>query len=297
MFKKAIVYTLGDKAREIHNNLQEAISTIEMYKFSECTSVQKKSMGFSKTPLGNYVDEVNGDVYLCVTTQTKSANKHQVESILADKITKWKEGVLSQNTDLSEEGLEPSKGVLRDLKLDAELEVLVNTYPNSPSTVAVMFRKNGQVVVEGNHTSAEAVLGLVRKVLGSLPAVVLETNTPVSDLLDSFVSDEVDDTISLGNKAVFFTQDELKVSLNNGSLYQSEAQDFIKDGMMTDSLEVVRDGMISTTLRSNGVFDAIKFSKDLTCEYEDGDKAGTFLVEAKELCTLVDDIVGRLNKD
>lgn len=304
MFKKAVVYTLGDKATEVRDSVLEAESVFDKYHFTEIPteSAMKSSIGFTKTPLGNYVDENNGDIFVCVTSQTKSANTHEVNDTLKAKIENFKDVAIQQQLAdkvPAEEIVipEPDKKLLKQLKDEAMMEVLTHTYPKEYKTATVMFRKNGQVVVDGNHNSAEKALGLIRKALGSLPCVPMETDLELSDLLDEFVANEINDVITLGEKAIFETAEDRKIQIAGNSLYQSEGQDFIKEGIMASAVEIVRDGMITCLLRENHVFDTIKFSEDLTGEFEGDDNMGTFLIQAAELCSLIDDIHGRLTEE
>lgn len=304
MFSKVVCYTIKpEKVNEIRQAILTAENTFEKFKFTQCTASQKKSVGFVPTPLGQYVDQNNGDIFLTFCMQKKCPNKWDVTETITRKVKNWQNSLVEQATDsgateeeLRELDLEPNKKLMKEFKQEAEAEVLQErTYPQEPKTQQIIIKQNGVVIVEGNFNMAEEALNLTRKVLGSFPAVPREFDGSVGDLLDSFVRDEVNDIITLGNKALFVTQEERKVQVSGESVYGSEAQDFIKeDGMMTTAVEIVRDGMIICLMRDSMVFDSIKFSDDLTEGFEEEDKIGTFLVCVSELEKLVEDIFGRL---
>ncbi|QXN60188.1 hypothetical protein KUA24_121 [Vibrio phage HNL01] len=305
MFSKVMVYTLReDVITQVRNAIKDANVTFEKFKFTQCTEMQKKSVGFVPTPLGNFVDENNGDIFLTFCSQKKAPNRWDIQQTLDRKVDNWKAGIIEQEVNkgscveaMMGLDLTPNKKIIKEFKSEAEVEVLQRTYPTEPKTQQMIIKPNGVLIVEGNPNGAEEAIGLVRKVLGSFPAIPREFEGSVGDLLDSFVSEEINETITLGNKALFVTPEERKVQVSGESVYGSEAQDFVKkDGMMTTAVEIQYDGMISCLMRDSMTFDAIKFSEELTEDFEEADTAGTFLVCASELSKLVEDIYGRLTE-
>lgn len=294
-FKKVTLYTLGDKTLGIRKTVLENADVIAKYSFSECSATQKKSVGFTPTIFGEFVSEDSqGNIHLLFKSQTKNPNKNEVNYILDKKIDDWKvEAILQGKTPDDDGDLIPNKKEMKALKEVAEYEVLQSTFPQEAKVNHLMIRRDGMLLVDGNYKAADDILGLLRKSLGSLPCVPVETDVAPADLLDEWIEKSVNDKITLGEKAIFATPQDGKVQVSGESIDSEECRDFLKDGFMATAVEADYDGMVTFLLRDTLEFDAIKFSDELKDQAE-GDEVGSFMLQTKELNAMVNDVLGRL---
>ncbi len=296
-FTKAVVFTLKDKAQEIRNAIVENSDTFAMYKFSTCSATQKKSIGFSRTVFGEFVHtDAKGDIHMVYTHQSKTPNPNEVNFHLDVNVVKWKTEAELAGKEPNEDGeLLPSKRELKELKELAEYNVLQTTFPKEEKHVPIVITKDGTVIVGENYKIAEDALSLIRKALGSLPCFPVIPETPVADLLDDWIAKAVNDKITLGEKATFYTQADGKVTVSGESIDSDECRKLLKDGMMPTAVEVNYDGVLDCLLRDTLVFDSLKFSSELQDQAE-GDEQGSFLLQVKELQALINDVLGRLKE-
>ena len=262
----------------------------ESFKFSPCGELDKSKMGFvTNIVSGNYVDEINveGNTFFVVTCRIQ---KKQPEKYLVDEYVELKRIQYVVDT----EGKEPEKALLKEWKNDGFDYYLRQTFPKKPVDFTIAVRNDGVVFVEGKSSQAESNCALVRKALGTFPVTALETEVAVTDLLDEMVEKRINDTITLGDKVELVDQEDIKHSLTKGSVYSSDAADYVKDGMMVTGLGLNYDGMLSFFLNEDLVFDALKFDKDLLGE--DPTDAGSFIIKLGEVNKAVNDILGRLKK-
>lgn len=262
----------------------------EAFKFSPCGELDKSKMGFvTNVVSGSYVDEINveGNTFLVVSLRLQ---KKQPEKYLVDEYVELKRIQYVVDT----EGKEPEKALLKEWKNDGFDYYLRQTFPKKPVDFTIAVRNDGVVFVEGKSAQAESNCALVRKALGTFPVTALETEVAVTDLLDEMVEKRINDTITLGDKVELVDQEDIKHSLTKGSVYSSDAAEYVKDGMMVTGLGLNYDGMLSFFLNEDLVFDALKFDKDLLGE--DSTDAGSFIIKLGEVNKAVNDILGRLKK-
>lgn len=263
----------------------------EAFKFSPCGALDKSKMGFvTNVVSGNYVDEINveGNTFFVVTCRIQ---KKQPEKYLVDDYVELKRVQYRVDTDK-----EPEKSLLKEWRQEGFDYYLRQTFPKKPVDFTIAVRKEGDLVfVEGKGNQAESNCALVRKALGTFPVTALETDVAVTDLLDEMVEKRINDTITLGDKVELVDQEDIKHSLTKGSVYSSDAAEYVKDGMMVTGLGLNYDGMLSFFLNEDLVFDALKFDKDLLGE--DPTDAGSFIIKLTEVNKAVNHILGKLKKE
>ena len=281
--KTLSLFKLTDEQQTL-NTLTEDLLT--QYKFTPCGKHDALRMGFTENIVdGMFVSDVMGYVVVTVKEQTKKPKKYSVDQLVEEKS--------ANHENLF--GKSPTKGEVKSFAIEAREELLPNTEPDEPKVYTVAFRKkDGLVLVEANYKKAESLLALLRKTLGSLPVIPLETDTPVTDFMDEAVGKSLSDTLTLGSKGKFVGEDMVH-SLSKGSLYDDHAKDLIKDGFLAEDIQMEYEGIITFSLKADLLLDGLKFDKELFAT-EDGesDEAGNFVLKLTEVNKLVDDLLSRL---
>ncbi|AUR86272.1 putative exonuclease [Vibrio phage 1.084.O._10N.261.49.F5] len=260
------------------------------FKFNALTTADtdRRRMGFVvNTISGEYLDEVQvkGNTFHIVTIreQKKSPEKYLIDAQVADKKAQY----------LLETDKLPEKSLVKEWKDEATDVVLRITIPKQPKDYIVAVRDDGVIFVEAKGKMVEDLTALIRKTIGTFPVIPFETDTPVTDFMDNMVSDGVKDVFTLGNKATLVDEEGINHQLSKGSLYDSDAEDYVKNGMFVTSLALNYDGVVDFTLKDDFVLEGIKFDKD-AFEEEDNSEAGTFLLQLDELNKVVNELISRV---
>ncbi|AUR87482.1 putative exonuclease [Vibrio phage 1.101.O._10N.261.45.C6] len=260
------------------------------FKFNALTTADtdRRRMGFVvNTISGEYLDEVQvkGNTFHIVTIreQKKSPEKYLIDAQVAGKKAQY----------LLETDKLPEKSLVKEWKDEATDVVLRITIPKQPKDYIVAVRDDGVIFVEAKGKMVEDLTALIRKTIGTFPVIPFETDTPVTDFMDNMVSDGVKDVFTLGNKATLVDEEGINHQLSKGSLYDSDAEDYVKNGMFVTSLALNYDGVVDFTLKDDFVLEGIKFDKD-AFEEEDNSEAGTFLLQLDELNKVVNELISRV---
>ena len=160
---------------------------------------------------------------------------------------------------------------------DAEAYVVSQTYPTEPKPHYLVFRPDGKVLVNGSGRSSEDLLGLCRKALGSLPAFPFEAEGDVPVMLKDRILDKIKDKFALTDEAEAIDQDGSKIKCKNDLYDATEFINLVKDPRAVMlKVGVEYDGIITTVLTDELVFEKVKYLKDLVETCED-DKAALIL--------------------
>lgn len=254
---------------------------LEQYVYSPCGDLQMSTMGFSLNVDQEYVSEVAGNVCLQVTRQSKVPNKFEVDSKTEERVKVLE---LARGTPLHKK---EKAAVLEEVIM----EILPKTFPNKPTTHKVFITKAGLLFVEGTAKVAEEVTALIRKAVGSLPIIPIDVRSDVCGKMTELVTQDEFDKITLKEKVVLETQEELKVSITNGGVAGSEAVELIKDGAVVISMQMNYDGVLDFVLTDSLAFSSMKFDKGLTEEVESSDQAGTFILQMVETVKMVEAVI------
>lgn len=265
-----------------------AEETLASYEFSPCGELDKRKVGFVPCVTSStFVDKINTKHHnytvVCIQEQKKTPEKYLIDEYVSVKEREY----------LNEVGDEPDKSTLKVWKEEGTDIILKTTYPKQPKQYTVAFRSDGLVLVEAKGKLAEDLLSFVRKVLGTLPVVPKQTETSVTDLMDEMVKTSEKSIFTLGDKVSLEDDEGLSHILSKGSVYSSDAEDYVKDGMFVTSLELEYDGTTTFTLKDDLVMDGFKFDKDFLEEEKDSE-AGTMILKLNEIDKVVDEILGRL---
>ncbi len=287
MFKKFTILEIQEGVRsEVLKSIKENASVFADYKFAPPTASEKSRMGFSTTGFGEeeYVSDVDGNLLLCITTQSKSLNPNKVASIREDKRQKY---MAEENKD------SVPKAKDKEFKEEAETLVLATTFPLKEKHHNVVIRKDGKVFVEGTGKGMEDLVALIRKALGSFPALPFTPEGDVLSMLKEWIQKDVNDKIALGEKAVLFAADGTEYKVKGDLANNVKVHSILKDELaVATEVTVNYDGIVDVTINESLVFSGIKFDKELTADSEDDTVTKFILLD--EVNKMVDNVIGRL---
>ena len=267
LFAKFSIFEIEqDRIQDVLTAIKNNVAVFEQYKFKPCKGTEKSKIGFTVTDFTEeYVTEMNGNVILKVLTQGKTVNKHEIEAYHAVKQLSWMEE--------NKEDHVPSK-VDKVLYEDAEAYVMSNTFPQAPKVHYVVFRPDGKVLVNGSGKAAEDTLGVMRKALGSLPVFPFTPEADVPAMLKDRVLDKLNDKFSLTNEAEAIDQDGSILKCKNDLYEATEFLELVKDPRATvQKVGVEWDGVVTTVLTEDLVFEKVKYLKELIEDCEDNKAA------------------------
>lgn len=165
-FKNLTVFRLTETFPFDTETLHEKLVTFE---FQPCTGQQAFSMGWT-TPLGKGVEELvhssNGFLMVCLKKEERVLPTSVINEMLQERIEEIEET----------EGRKLSKKAKTELKDNLIFELLPRAFTFSNKIYAYIDTQNGFVVIDSASTKkSEDLLSTLRKTLGGLPAIPLNT--------------------------------------------------------------------------------------------------------------------------
>lgn len=268
---------------------EEALSNT---KFTPCGDHDKIKTGFVKNEGYNeYLTEfsLGNEKYLMMSF---CQQKKVPESYAVKQIVKTRENLYFEET-----GKKAEKGLVKTFKEEAEVEVLKSTHPKEPKVARIIFRlSDNMILVEGKGNQAETMLALLRKAIGSLPAIPYQTDLPLSDLMDSMVSDMINDKFTLGDKVTVEDPEGLVHKFEKGSIYDTDSDKYVTEGCFVSSVSLDYDGAIKFILKDTFTLEGVKIDKEIV-ETEELDKQGTLLLTVDLIVQAVDNLIERLKEE
>lgn len=255
----------GDLASDTSEPIERCLSlALNEFTFSPCTANQLASSGFV-SPFGyeSLAYYIEGAVFIAVKTQEKNVPASFIAEAVADKAKAYE----------SEFGEKPPRKKKQEWK-----EEIVNTYlptaiPRSKTVRAMLDLVNDRVIVDTTTASvAEDVLALLRKALGSLPALFYFDNHQLSAWLDNFGRGERQtEQLHLGSKIKFSSHDDEKVTASfvNVIITSEDVQAHFDKSCV--SLELVMPNKLTFSLKDDGSFAGMKFDDSLKAEGEESE--------------------------
>ena len=184
-----------------------------------------------------------------------------------------------------EKGRPLSRKEKQSLKEELQLSLLPRAFSRSTLTQGYYDPQNQWLVINsGSASKAEDVLALLRKALGSLPALPWLDNHKLNTHLQLWLQNQaLPQGFALGSDAELKAPDDegAKVKFSNHLLSADEVQSHLQDKLVS-RLQLEQDEKISFTVRDDGSLTGIKFH-DLLCN--NNEELGW------------DDVMGRLDAD
>ncbi|KMT66524.1 recombination-associated protein RdgC [Catenovulum maritimum] len=253
-FSQAFEFT----AEQIEEKLQE-------FSFKPCGKTELQSQGWAPalTPKANTLTHTAGDYTLvCLKKQEKVLPASVVKEILDEKISEIE----------AAEGRKVKGKEKQVMKEELIHTLLPQAFTKSSFIKAYLAPKAGWVVVEASSsTKAEEILSYLRKCLGTLPVVPLETAGQLMFTFDEWMKGNHPQDITLGTEVELkdFAEDEGVVRCKNLSLDSEDLQNHLKNGKHVTKIGIDWAETLSCVLSDDLSVKRIKFSDVIKEQNED----------------------------
>jgi recombination associated protein RdgC len=261
MIKNIIAYTFNKPFSTSQADLELALSNLE---FSPCGSQDVSKFGFTSA-LGNkggsLAHEYNGRFMVCATKESKILPIQVIKSELDSKVSA---------IELAE-GRKVTKKEKYLLKDEIITTLLPRAFTKQSQTRALILPELNMILVDSSSASkAEELLALLRKALGSLPAVCLEFNNPVSEVLTKWVSaSEVGNCFEMRFEAELVSDFKEVAKFKNQDLTEQEVIDHVLQGKVVHKLALKFADSIEFIMQSDDSIKRIKFSEEFMASNDD----------------------------
>ena len=255
-FKNLRVY----KITEALNLEPEALErALQEHKFSPCTGQDAVKMGFTY-PLHHSIKEYHHQQQhlhlFAVKRQEKVLPAAVINEELQPKIDALE----------IEKGRPLGRKEKQALKEELIQTLLPRAFSRSTVTTALYDEKNQWFIVNTSSASrAEEVLSLVRKALGSLPALPWIDNNQLNMAMQQWLTNQnLPAGFSLGHEAELKAPDEegAKVKFSNHLLTADEVQSHLEDKLVT-KLEFALEGQLNFIVCDDGSLKKLRFHEML----------------------------------
>lgn len=264
LVKNLIAYRLN---RDIDFSKIEAQAS--EFKFKPCGSQDISKSGWV-SPMGDEFEtlthQASGVILLCMKTQKKNIPVTTINERLAEKVKKLED----------EQKRKLKRTEISSLKDEILQELLPGAVPVSSRILIWVDTQANLIIVDTpSARRAEDVNALLRKSIGSLPAVPLTMETPIEQTMTEWVrAGEPPAGIALGGGAVLkaVLEDGGTVTVKNQDLVCDEVANHIESGKVVVKLSLDWQERIQFVLKDDATITGIRFSSTLTEQNDDIDR-------------------------
>jgi recombination associated protein RdgC len=265
-FKNLIIYRLSTPIDLTEDELE---TRLEEFAYRPCTSQEKSKYGWSK-PMGKQGESLlhvtDGNILLCAKKEDKMLPASVVREALDEKVEL-----------IEAETARPVKKKEKDaLKEEIEHSLLPRAFSRLGSTFAYIAPSMGLIIVDASsHNKAEDLLALLRKSIGSLAVLPLQSKSLVDQTMTSWLSDETPT-----HPFELLEEAELKSPLENGAIIRCKNQDLIcnelkahiENGMFAVKVAMQYAESLTFVLSEDMTIKRVKFTDVVTEQKDDQDK-------------------------
>jgi len=266
-FKNLIVYRLSTPIDLTPDQLE---TRLEEFAFRPCNSQEQSKYGWAK-PMGKHGSSLlhvtDGNIMLCARKEDKMLPASVIKEALDEKVEM-----------IEQESARPVKKKEKDaLKEEIIHTLLPRAFSRLGSTFAYVAPKQGLVIVDASsHNKAEDLLALLRKSIGSLAVLPVQSKTPIDQTMTQWLTEQ--DNIA---PFTLLEEAELKSPLENGAvlrcknqdLLSSEIQAHIENGMFVTKAALQYGDSMTFVLNEDMTIKRVKFTDVVAEQQEDQDKA------------------------
>ena len=274
-FKNLTIFRLTETFSLSAEELEEKLSALA---FRPCGSHDEFSLGWV-SPVGKdapLVHSANGFFMICTKKEERVLPASVLAEMLQEKITEQEE----------EQGRKLSKKERTALKDELIFELLPRAFTFSRKLYAYIDVKGGFLVVDSASTGkAEDLVSLLRKCLGSLPAVPLNTvEKPIANMTDWLISQQYPKDIKIEDECELRAPEEAGgvIRCKRHDLFLPEIKNHLDIGKQVIKLAVSWDNRMSFVLDENLSIKRLKFLdlvQDQVADSNAEDEAARFDVD------------------
>jgi len=265
-FKNLIVYRLSTPIDLSEDELE---ARLEEFAYRPCSSQEKSKYGWSK-PMGkigqSLLHVTDGNILLCAKKEDKMLPASVVKEALDEKVEK-----------IENETARPVKKKEKDaLKEEIEHSLLPRAFSRLGTTFAYIAPKMGLIIVDASsHNKAEDLLALLRKSIGSLAVLPVQSKSLVEQTMTNWLNDEIPT-----HPFTLLEEAELKSPLENGAIIRCKNQDLIcnelkahiENGMFAVKVGLQYAESLTFVLNEDLTIKRVKFTDVVTEQKDDQDK-------------------------
>lgn len=218
-FKNLQLYRLTKDINLVPDSIEVKL---QEFKFSPCGSQDQVKFGWI-TALGKYGDmlthEIGDHILICLRKEEKMLPSSVIKASLEKKV---EEIEIQQGRSLKKK----EKDSLKD---DIITTLLPRAFSRVNDTYALIMPRHNLVLVDASSSKkAEVLLGLLRKSLGSLPVVPVETQEPLALTMTKWVRSQI---TPKGFTVLF--EAELTSEQQEGGVIRCKHQDLRSDEILS----------------------------------------------------------------
>ncbi len=276
-FKNLALYRFTEPFSLTSNELEEKLVD---KRFRPCASHDEFSLGWS-SPAGNTVEQLvhnsNGFMMICLKKEEKVIPAAVINEMLLEKINEVEE----------QEGRKLAKKERSTLKEELIFELLPRAFSFSKKTFAYIDPKGGWMVVDAaSAKKAEDLLSHLRKTIGSLPVIPINSNDKPTVIMTQWLVD----TKSIAKNFVVEDECELRSPEEEGGIIRCkrhnlslpEITNHLDSGKQVIKLAIAWSDRLSFILDENLSIKRLKFLdliQDQVADIEVDDEVSQFDVD------------------
>ena len=256
-FKNARVYRLS---APLSTDLAVWETALAEFKFSPLTAQELVRSGFSfplHQSIKQYCHALDALLFFAVKRQEKILPAAVINEEMQPRLDAFEQ----------EKGRPLSRKEKQALKEELQLSLLPRAFSRSSLTQGYYDAQNQWLVINTSSASkAEDILALLRKALGSLPALPWLDNHKLNTNLQLWLQNKaLPQGFELGNDAELKAPDEegAKVKFSNHLLSADDVQSHLQDKLVT-SISLQRNDSLSLQITDDGALKRLKFHDLLT---------------------------------
>lgn len=274
-FKNLSIFRLTEEFTLTAEELEEKLAVIE---FRPCGSHEDFSLGWV-SPIGKaapLVHSANGFMMICTKKEERVLPASVLNEMMQEKIEATEEA----------EGRKLSKKERTAIKDELIFELLPRAFTFSRKLYAYIDVKGGFLVVDSASTNkAEDLLSLLRKCLGSLPAVPLNTvEKPIATMTEWLLTQQTPNDVTIEDECELRAPEEAGgvIRCKRHDLALPEIKNHLDIGKQVIKLALTWDERLSFILDENLSVKRLKFLdliQDQVTDTDAHDEAARFDVD------------------
>ncbi|MCU4674481.1 recombination-associated protein RdgC [Catenovulum sp. 2E275] len=261
-FKNAFFYQFS---QDLEFSAEQIEEKLQAFTFKPCGKTDMQSIGWTPA-LGEKsasLTHKSGD-FLLVTLkkQEKVLPAAVVRELLEEKLKEIEDA----------EGRKVKGKEKQNIKEELIHTLLPQAFSKSSFCNAFIALKAGFIVIEASSANkAEELTAYLRKCLGSLPVVPLDTETPLMFTFTEWMRGDHPSDFTLGTEVELkdFAEDEGTLRIKNLSLDSDDLQNHLNNGKQVTKIAVDWDETLSCILADDLSIKRIKFSDVIKEQNED----------------------------